>query len=288
MTYPAEASATLPISVVIATKNNVSSLANTLEHLRDFDDVTVVDSASTDGTIEIALEHGARVVQFEWNGKYPKKKQWSISQAGAKHPWVLILDADEYPEPALVAELKALVPELQMQTFAAYDITLKYRFAGKFLSHGHKVVKRSLLDPQRAAFPEVDDLWNPGTFEIEGHYQPQTEGKIGRVKGNICHDDRDPVTSWFRRHNNYSDWEAHLRTQPAAREELASKRTQQGQLWDKVPFKPLVFFVYSYIARGGFLDGRAGFDYALGLSMYYWQIGVKVREIKRNQSETAR
>ena len=133
----------------------------------------------------------------------------------------------------------------------------------------------------------IDDLNAPGIREVEGHYQPETSWPIGKLRARIVHDDRDPVTSWFARHNRYSDWEAYLRTNPALRDEVASKRTAKGRLFDAIPLKPLLFFGYAYIARAGFLDGRAGFDYATALATYYWQIGVKTREIMAEGAPSA-
>lgn len=271
----------LPISVIVFTKNEEETIGNTLSHLDAFDDIAVVDSLSTDRTGEIARAAGARIIDFDWNGEYPKKKQWSLLHAGTKHRWILLLDADEYPSPEMVDELRALLPELRAGKYAAYEMHLRYRFVGKFLKHGHRVTKRSLIDSRRSEFPEIDDLYAPGIREIELHFQPQADGPLGMMKTRLVHDDRDPVASWFTRHNFYADWEAALHMHPEARRDLATKRTAKGAFWDRVPFKPLVFFVYSYIARLGFLDGRAGFDYAFGLASYYWQIGVKVRELKR-------
>jgi glycosyltransferase involved in cell wall biosynthesis len=270
-----------PISAVVLAKDEARGIEACVVRLAAFDEVVVVDSHSTDGTPELAERAGARVVQFSWDGRYPKKKQWSLDHAELRNDWVLLLDADEAPTAALVEEIRELLPELESRRFGAYDIRLRYKFAGKFLKHGHRVVKRSLLDRTAARFPEVNDLAAPGIREVEGHYQPQTDVAVGALRGQIEHDDRDPVASWFDRHNRYSGWEAHLRADSAARSEVAAKRSSKGQLFDRVPFKPLAFFAYSYVLRGGFLDGRAGFDYAVALSTYYWQIGVKYRELSR-------
>lgn len=268
------------ISVIVLTKNEEAGLGFTLDRLRDFDDVIVVDSLSNDRTVEIARSHHIRVVDFEWNGQYPKKKQWALENAGARNEWILLLDADEFPSASLLRELAAIQPALDNTTYGAYDIDLLYRFSGRYLRHGHVVTKRSLLHIERAGFPVVDDLDVPGIREVEGHYQPEVSAPIGKLKSRIVHDDRDPVSSWFARHNRYSDWEAHLRLNAELRKSIASKRTRKGRVFDAVPFKPFLFFGYAYVVRAGFLDGRAGLDYATALATYYWQIGVKYRELK--------
>lgn len=267
----------IPISIVILAKNEARGIARTLKNLARFDQLIVVDSNSEDETVAICEDFGATVINFNWDGKYPKKKQWSLENAPAVHEWILLLDADEYPSPELIEELGR--GEWRKDGHAAFDILLSYRFAGKFLRYGHAVTKRSLLRKGAVAFPEVDDLDAPGIREVEGHYQPEAVGSVGALHSRIMHDDVDPVRTWFDRHNRYSDWESHLRMNADVRRVIASKRTTKGAFFDRVPFKPLAFFVYSYVVRLGFLDGRPGFDYALALSMYYWQIGVKYREL---------
>lgn len=267
------------------TKDEAIGIGDTLRRLEKFEEVVVIDSNSTDQTVEIAESFGARVVNFTWNKAYPKKKQWSLENAGVKNEWVLLLDADEYPSDGLLIELAELQDDLEGMDVGAFDINLRYRFAGKFLRHGHVVTKRSLVHRQRAAFPVFADLAAPGIGEVEGHYQPSVVSGVGALKMRLFHDDRDPVSSWFARHNKYSDWEAHLAMDRRLATEIASKRTKKGQIFDSVPFKPVAFFLYAYVVRLGFLDGRAGFDYALALSFYYWQTGVKKRELNRKSRD---
>ncbi|MGO4692075.1 glycosyltransferase family 2 protein [Glaciibacter sp. 2TAF33] len=269
------------MTAIVLTKNEEAGIAETLGALHEFDQVIIVDSHSSDGTIEIAQANGAEVFQFTWDGKYPKKKQWSLDNVNAKHDWVLLLDADERPTTEFIVEIKARLDEMSDRRFAAYDILLSYRFAGRFLKHGHRVTKRSLLDRRQTRFPVIDDLDAPGIREVEGHYQPVAVGRVGAFRSRLLHDDRDPVQSWFDRHNRYSDWEAYLAQNKALKSDIASKRTTKGRVFDSVPFKPVAFFLYSYVARLGFLDGRSGLDYAIALSTYYWQISVKSRELAR-------
>ena len=276
-----EESGRLPISVLIQTKNEALGIADCIHSMSDFDEVIVADSCSTDDTQKIAAECGAKVINFDWNGAYPKKKQWMIEQGGARNDWLLIMDADERVTPEMLAELHARLEEMKHGTYGAYEIPIAYVFNGRELKHGHKVYKRTLLDRRRTTYPAVDDLGAPGMGELEGHYQPVIDGEIGRFEGAIYHDDQDPIRSWFDRHNRYSDWEAYLVTHPEVRAQVDSLRTGGGQKFAKVPFKPLAFFVYDYVVRQGFRDGRAGFNYAFALSWYYWLISVKVRENKK-------
>ena len=271
----------IPVSVLVQTKNEAAGILHCLTALGDFDEVIVVDSNSTDETAAIAANWGASVVNFTWNGEYPKKKQWQLDNVSTRNAWILFLDADETPDEDLLNALRQLPTNPGGNAPSAFDIRLDYVFAGRKLRHGHRVVKRALLQRGLVEFPPMPDLEAPGMGELEGHYQPIAEGRVEPIAGRILHDDQDPVRTWFERHNRYSDWEAYLRTNPIAKKVIADARSRQGKIFDKVPFKPLFFFVYAYVLRIGFLDGRAGFDYALALSTYYWQIGLKTRELEQ-------
>ncbi|WP_295789483.1 glycosyltransferase family 2 protein [uncultured Microbacterium sp.] len=278
----------LPITVLIQTKNEELGIAACIEGVREFSEIIVVDSLSTDKTKAIAEELGATVVDFKWDGAYPKKKQWQIENIRTQNPWILFMDADETPTVELIAELRNIFALGQpAPSEVAFDIDLDYVFAGTVLKHGHRVTKRCLARIDSVEFPVVDDIGIPGMGELEGHYQPVARGPVGRLRGRILHNDLDPVSTWFARHNKYSDWEAHLRARTTARKEVRDLRTMKGRIFDLVPFKPLAFFFYAYIARTGFMDGRAGLDYAIALSTYYWQIGLKTRELNRSRGDIA-
>lgn len=268
----------LPIAVIIPTKNEAANITGAVRSvIRHAASVTVVDSASTDDTRQLAEKAGAEVVDYTWDGRYPKKKQWCLDHVRTETDWVLFLDGDETPSPALLAELYRIFGDGRRVRPAAFDIPLGYWFAGRRLRHGHTIVKRALVDRTRARFPEPDDLDAPGMGEQEGHYQPLAD-PVYRLRATIEHRDLDPVRTWFERHNRYSDWEAWLENHPEVREQVRTAKTRQGQLFHRAPLKPLVSFAYAYLWRRGFLDGRAGLDYALAMSFSRWQIGLKARE----------
>ncbi|MDL5158976.1 glycosyltransferase family 2 protein [Actinomycetospora termitidis] len=265
------------------TKNEELVIERTVRSLRRFAQILVVDSNSTDQTSTLATKAGADVIQFEWNGRYPKKKQWSMDHTFIKFDWVFFVDADEYPSAALVEDIALKCRE--STSVAAWEAALEYSFDGKVLRHGHTVRKTVLLDRSRCRFPEVHDLEVANMWEVEGHYQPRVSGRIGALRGFLQHEDRDPLYDYFGRHNRYSDWEAYLRTNRDMQMSVRATRSRAGRLFDAVPFKPIFFFLYSYILRQGFLDGRPGFNYAVALSFYYWQISLKARELIRVREE---
>lgn len=269
-----------PVTAVVLTKNEAAAIRACLDALDFLDQVIVIDSESEDRTVEISNQMGAAVVQFHWNGRYPKKKQWGMDHSSIRNDWVLLLDADEIVTPDLAREVREFVEDADSHGGAALDIPLAYRFAGVELRHGHRVFKRSLVDRRRCRFPEIGDLHLPGITEVEGHYQPQCDGPVLRAKSRLVHDDPDPVHTWIARHNRYSDWEAHLKMESDLALRTRGARSPQGRIFDRMPAKAPLFFVYSFVVRGGFLDGRAGFDYAIALSWYYWLTSLKVRELR--------
>jgi len=268
----------IPISVVVMTKDEASNLAKCLASAEAFDEVFVVDSGSTDGTQEIARAAGATVVDFEWNGRYPKKKQWCLENLPFRHDWVLYLDADEELTPALVAELRELarIGFGRSGYFVGYD----YAFLGRRLRHGLRVYKLVLFDRHRGCFLERDDLAAGNMWEVEGHYQPHVDGETGVLRNRMVHDDHDRLFHYFDRHNRYSDWEAVLdAATPAGGDTQIARRGWLKGTFARLPLRPLWIFLYSYVVAGGALDGAPGFHYALSRSFYYWQVGLKQHEL---------
>jgi glycosyltransferase involved in cell wall biosynthesis len=274
----------IPVSVVVMTKNEERNLAACLRSLERFDQVFVVDSGSTDATCEIAERLGAEVRQFAWNGRYPKKKQWCLDELSFAHDWVLYVDADERVTPALADEIETLA----RGGFGCcgYFAKLDYVFCGRTLRHGHRVAKLVLFDRRRGRFVDYDDLAAANMWEVEGHYQPVIDGRVGTLRGHILHQDHDSLFHWFERHNRYSDWEAVLLRNGAvshAEEAQRGMRRSLKRVFLHLPFRGPISFAHGYVFRLGFLDGRAGLNYALARAFYYWQVGLKAKELSRTE-----
>jgi glycosyltransferase involved in cell wall biosynthesis len=261
------------------TKNEESNLPKCLASVSQFDEVFVVDSRSEDSTQEIARAAGARVVNFAWNGRYPKKKQWCLDNLPFRNDWVLYLDADEEVTTWLMDEIAGLTATgfSKAGYFVGYDNV----FLGRRLQHGFRVYKLVLFNRHRARYVALDDLDVVNAWEVEMHYQPRIEGAVGTLRERMVHDDQAGLYGYFERHNRYSDWEAALRAQNGIGRDDETRiglRSWLKRAFPRMPFQPLGIFLYSYVIAGGLLDGRAGFHYAVSRSFYYWQIGLKMRE----------
>lgn len=255
----------LGISVIVCTKSEAPNIARCLESLRDFDDVVVVDSGSTDNTPEIARDMGFRVENFVWNGVYPKKRQWCLDNLELKHDWVFFVDADEVVTPAIIGQLRNID-----HTYAGYFVRGQYVFEGKLLSYGLQNNKLALLNRCKVRFPIVNDLDIKGMGEIEGHYQPcvidfYKNAKVGQITAALHHYAYERPVAWKARHERYARWEAGMDLKFAWPDDCRfSKR-----LFRNLPAKPLVAFLHSYVFKQGFKDGKAGLKFALSRMRYY-------------------
>jgi glycosyltransferase involved in cell wall biosynthesis len=271
----------IPVSVVVMTKNEERNITRCLTSVANFAEVFVVDSASTDRTEAIAQEFGAHVIQFRWNGAYPKKKQWCLEHLPFSHDWVLYLDADEqvYPETALEIEGVVRSDPREVGFFVGYD----YHFMGRTLRHGHRIYKLVLLKHQCGRFVDYDDLDVESMWEVEGHYQPVAQGPTGILRNRMLHKDHDDLFHFFEKLNRYSDWEATLRSRNALRHPTQAVKSRLRKavqtLGDRTPLRWLAILLYSYIFKAGFLDGRAGLDYAMALSIYHAMTNMKQRSL---------
>lgn len=270
-----EARAPIPVSVIVTTKNEAQNIVRCLRSLSGFAEVIVVDSASTDGTQTLAEQLGARVVSYQWDGRYPKKRQWCLERVETLGPWVFFVDADEEMTQALQTELARLFsPSDGPQARAGYFVRGRYVWNRRLLRFGMMNDKLALIHKDRMCFPVVDDLDLPGMGgEIEGHYQPvlkdaRSVHSIGRVRAPLLHHAYEDPARWAERHGRYASWEAGMTRRgawprdPVPWRDLAKRALRMSAL------RPLIVFVYGYFFRLGLIDGRAGLSFALSRARY--------------------
>jgi len=268
----------LPVTVVIPTRNEAKNLGACLSRLGRFEHIWVVDSGSTDSTPDIAREHGARVINFEWPGGYPKKRNWVLLHEAFETPWVLFLDGDEQLPPHFVAEVASALGNTDKVGFWLNYTT---HFMGKVLRYGVPQRKLALFRVRAGLYERIED---PGwsTLDMEVHEHPQLDGPIGEIATRIDHLDFRGIEHFIARHNSYSTWEVHRRAQlmadgDGAWARLTKRQKTKYRALDRWWFAPAYFFGTYFIKRG-FLDGSAGLHYALLKFTYFQNIKLKIDE----------
>lgn len=221
------------LSVVLITLNAAAQLEPCLQSVAFADEIIVVDSGSSDATVELAERYGARVIRQDWLGFGPQK-QFAVAQAA--HDWVLCLDADERVTPTLRTAIEG---ELRKPAFGAYRFARCNRFLGRYLRHGEGYPDWNLrlFDRRRARWS--DDV-------VHEHVLPGCE--VAALPGDLLHDSAETIASYLTKQNRYTSLAAEAAYG-------AGKRASAAKLL----LSPLVRFVKFYGVRRGFLDGLPGF-----------------------------
>lgn len=284
-------SSKIPVSVLIPAKNEESNLPACLASLARADEIFIVDSQSTDKSAEIAKSYGANIVQFNFNGRWPKKKNWSLDNLPFRNEWVLIVDCDERITPELWTEIAQAI---QNQEYAGYYLNRRVFFLGKWIRHGGKYPDWNLrlFKHKLGRYENLNTEDIPNTGDNEVHEHVILQGKVGYLKNDMLHEDFRDLYHWLERHNRYSNWEARVYFNLLTGQgdsgtiganlfgDAVQRKRFLKKVWVHLPFKPFLRFVLFYIIQRGFLDGKAGYIYGRLLSQYEYQIGVKLYELR--------
>lgn len=270
----------VPVSVIVLTRDEERNIATCLDSLAWAEEVVVLDSYSTDRTVEIAQARGARVVQRVFDN-FASHKNWAIDNIALACPWILFVDADERGTPVLAEEVR--------ETIARPDALNGYYVAGENWLWGK---------PMRAIWPNYNlRLIRRGKARYEDrivHEHMVVEGPEGYLKAWLVHRDDKGIERWFDRHNTYSSMEAVeawrlLHGGSADERGLAANLLHRGPgrrralkqfAYRYLPLRPLWQFLYLYIGKRAFLDGRLGFRYCLLKLFYEYQVSLKLEELE--------
>ena len=285
-------SSTAPVSVLIPALNERLNLRSAIESVKWADEVWVIDSRSTDGTQEIAVACGARVVQFDYSGKGPKKKNWALENLHLKNEWVLILDADERVTPDLEQEIRDVTRRTDLDGFY---LDREYVFLGRSLNSFRPNWNLRLFKHRLGRYePLATNTANTGDNEVHEHIV--LSGKAGYLRAPLLHDDKRPLRAWVENHNRYSEWEAEVYSQllqePINLGRIFStdsvwRRRILKRVWVRMPCRPFGRFLLFYLFRRGFMDGRQGFWYSVLMGYYEFLISLKSRELARAKNRQA-
>lgn len=270
-----------PVSVLIITLDEERNLPRCLESLKWCDDVVVFDSFSHDRTEEIVRSSGARFFQRVFDD-YASQRNAALNEVDFKHPWVLMIDADEYVTEELAEEISKNISSSE-ENAVLFRIRRKDMFLGTWIkqSSGYPTWFARLMRPSKVE------------FRREVHEDCFGKGKEGYLREHFVHYPFGRgFGAWFDRHNSYSSVEAKIRVcelqEPISIKNLFSanpslRRSSLKKLAYRLPLRPLLVFVYLYIWRMGVKEGRAGLMYSCFRAIYEYMIDLKLKELRRRQ-----
>ncbi|MHC4992137.1 MAG: glycosyltransferase family 2 protein [Planctomycetota bacterium] len=274
----------VPIDVMIITHNEALNLPHSLKAVQGWTNkIFVIDSGSTDGTQDIARDHGAEVVHHDWEG-YARQKNWGLRTLPFESAWILIIDADEVitetGRSRLIDIATRPVDEVKENGFfinrLTYFLGQPIRHCGYYPSWNLRFFKRG-----------------KGVYEDrEVHEHVVISDPVGYIKEPMLHDDRRGLEHYVAKHNRYSSLEARALLSEIRRElppgqEANLSAAARRRRWLKryvlphVPMPSLWRFLYMYVVRLGVLDGRAGLEFCRFISMYDYLVAMKLRSLKR-------
>jgi len=267
------------ISVIILTKNEEQDLPACLESVRWSDDVHVLDSGSTDRSLEIARDYQAKISSHPFSS-FGQQRNHALDHLAIKHPWILFLDADEIVTPAFRTSMESAISSAAPGV-AGYYCCWKMILEGRWLKHCDSFPKWQfrLMRKGRARFTDF------------GHGQKESEvdGSIGYLKEPYLHYGFSKGWShWIDRHNRYSSQEAIARMNhcPPFKSVLSkhgSIRNPALKSWlSRVPGWPLLRFLHAFGFKLGFLEGRPGLTYCINMAYYEFLIQIKMRQLRNH------
>lgn len=270
------------ISILILTKNEEANISRCLESVAWSDDVVILDDGSSDRTVEIARQYGARVIRHS-AGEERAQRTYAIRQIEFKYAWVYNPDADEVTPPDLRDEMLSVVAGDRPEV--AYRVRFRNMFMGRWIRYSsiYPTWVVRLFKPERISFVR----------EINLNYQ--IDGPEGKLSSHFEHYSFNKgLSEWFAKHNRYSDFEAREAIKEMDRGQVdwvgmvcfsdpARRRKALKSFAWRLPARCLLVFFYMLIVRRGFLDGYAGLAYCALRAIYEMMIDLKILEILRKE-----
>lgn len=277
----------VPLSVVILSGNEEANIAQCLESVRWAGEVVVLDSGSTDRTVEIARALGAKVYVHTF-ASFAHQRNWALDNLPFSFEWVLMLDADEIIPAETAAAISKVVTDPR-SPYQGFYLNRRFFFWGRWLKHG-------------GIYPSwILRLLKRG--EVRFEERPLSEyavaaAPIGYIREPFDHLDNRPLSHWIKKHNRYADLRVEESLSERRREyrtlrqprlfgsQAERKRWLRMHIWDRLPLfvRPFLFFFRSYFLKLGFLDGLPGFVYHVLLS-FWFPFLIDAKMIERQMRE---
>lgn len=285
----------IPVSAVVLTRDEELNLPACLQSMHELvAEIFVVDSGSTDATLEIARSFGATVVQREFTG-HSAQWRWALDNLPLKHEWVLGLDADQRLLPELADEMRELFgAPMRLVDYDAFYLTRRNVFRGKWIRWGGYYPKRFIKLFRRARLVhEEADL-------LDHHFR--VTGRAGTLKHDIVEENlkEDNIDFWIQKHLRYAqllaqeearrrEGQAPTTVRPALFGDPDQRAEWQKKTWTVLPrfVRAPAYFIWRYFFRLGFLDGKQGFAFHF-LHAFWFRLvtDLKIDEQRRSDVRT--
>jgi len=293
-TAPSEGTAwpapgTIPVTTIILTRDEAANIVRAVRSAGWSEQIVVVDSGSTDDTVDLARAAGATVWHEPWRG-FAGQRQWAMSHPGIAHDWVYFLDADEWVSTDLAAEIAGRLDPAAHAAHAgcvAYAHRRRLVFQGRWIAHCGWYANSwqvRLLDRRAASFDR----------DVTYGERPSVVGRIGRLSADLIDEDHKGLASWLHKHVRYAELEAEPEpARASARHRMAlawaailhrgtstrplSRIVARELVFPLLPGRSLLLFVYMYLVRSGWRDGRSGLLFCLYHAWYHLTVGALVR-----------
>lgn len=281
----------MSISIVILTYNEEENIRKCLKSSKSLTDkIYIIDSFSTDKTLEICEEYGCKIFQNKFINQ-ANQLNWALDNVDIKENWILRLDADEFMKEELVEEIKNKIPNIN-ENISGIFLKRRLYFMGKWMKHG--------------IYPTyILRLWKKGNAICEERWMDEhmkvTIGETTRFDNDFIDDNKKPITWWINKHNNYASREAveqlnnkyNLTNANVIEGNIFGTQEQKkkwikNNLYTKLPsgLRTSMYFIYRYIIRLGFMDGYRGFIFHSMQGFWYrLLVDAKVFEIEKISKE---
>lgn len=275
----------VPVTVVVLTLNEILNIRQCLASLGWADQVMVVDSGSTDGTVEASHESGALVLHKDFVD-FASQRNWALERDEIRNEWVFMVDADNWVSGALAQEIAEKVGNA---SHTCYAVRLRLVWQGQWIR---------LAGWYRNSWQERLFLRDAGRYEGIHSERLSFDGDIGLLQNDLVDEDQKPFERWLAKHNHYSTLVARQRVQlrrirfreriRQSLEETPRRRVPRELakrlLLPSLPGKSLFVFIYLYLIRGGFLHGRTGFWFCALHAGQQMVTDIKIAEIERQEA----
>ena len=275
---------TLPsLTAIILTKNEELHVARCIGSLKGCTErIVIVDSLSTDKTVDLAREAGADVYQRPFRN-YADQFNWALDNCNITSSWTMRIDADEYVDADLSRNISKLLSTMPGD-ITGVAVSRYISFLGRVIRHGG-------VSPQ-----QLLKVWRTGLGRVESRWMDEhtvlSNGEIASFNGALIDDNRKDISFWIEKHNRYAiremidfiNSEYHFYPEEdlfGTAEEAKSKRFKKKSIYNRAPllYRAVALFFYRYIFRLGFLDGKEGLSFALLQTLWYrYLVDLKIME----------